>query len=85
MLLHYLNLIFSRLVKEFVIANDPVKIRRILKVLGEDFALSNHPNARKGGAIGLAATAIGLGKVRVQGSEVIRLSLIYFSFEDIEK
>lgn len=71
--------------KEFVIANDPVKIRRILKVLGEDFALSNHPNARKGGAIGLAATAIGLGKVRVQGSEVIRLSLIYFSFEDIEK
>lgn len=71
--------------KEFVIANDPVKIRRILKVLGEDFALSNHPNARKGGAIGLAATAIGLGKVRVQGSEVIRLSLINFSFEDIEK
>eukprot|EP00105_Crassostrea_gigas_P042143 XP_019926291.1 PREDICTED: protein VAC14 homolog [Crassostrea gigas] len=52
----------ERLVKEFVIANDPVKIRRILKVLGEDFALSNHPNARKGGAIGLAATAIGLGK-----------------------
>lgn len=71
--------------KEFVIANDPVKIRRILKVLGEDFALSNHPNARKGGAIGLAATAIGLGKVRVQGSEVILLSLIYFSFEVIEK
>lgn len=57
-----------------MIANEPVKIRRILKVLGEDFALSNHPNARKGGAIGLAATAIGLGKVRVQGSKVIRLS-----------
>ncbi|XP_061189679.1 protein VAC14 homolog [Saccostrea echinata] len=52
----------ERLVREYVIANEPVKIRRILKILGEDFALSNHPNARKGGAIGLAATAIGLGK-----------------------
>lgn len=55
---------FSRLVREFVISDDPAKIRRILKILGEDFALSNHPNARKGGSIGLAATAIGLGKVR---------------------
>ena len=47
-----------------MISNDSVKIRRILKILGDDFALSNHPNARKGGSIGLAATAIGLGKVR---------------------
>nr|XP_022343635.1 protein VAC14 homolog isoform X2 [Crassostrea virginica] len=52
----------ERLVREFVISNDSVKIRRILKILGDDFALSNHPNARKGGSIGLAATAIGLGK-----------------------
>ncbi|XP_048746178.1 protein VAC14 homolog [Ostrea edulis] len=52
----------ERLVREFVISDDPAKIRRILKILGEDFALSNHSNARKGGSIGLAATAIGLGK-----------------------
>lgn len=51
--------------KEFVIVNDFVKIRRILKVLGEDFVLFNYFNVRKGGVIGLVVIAIGFGKVRV--------------------
>ena len=55
--------LIHRLVREYVAANQPGKIKHILKVLGEDFALSHYPNARKGGVIGLAATAIALGKV----------------------
>ena len=43
--------------------NNTAQIRRLLKVLGQDFALSLNPNSRKGGLIGLAAIAIALGKV----------------------
>ncbi|KAK6185081.1 hypothetical protein SNE40_007399 [Patella caerulea] len=48
--------------KDAVKNNDVETIKRVLKVVGEDFALSQNPNTRKGGLIGLAATAIGLGK-----------------------
>lgn len=40
-----------------------MQIRRLLKVLGQDFAMSKNPNSKKGGLIGLAAMAVGLGKV----------------------
>lgn len=53
------------MVKEFVIANKTDQIRRLLKVLGQDFTMSQHPNYRKGGLIGLAAVALALGKVKV--------------------
>ena len=33
------------------------------QVLGSDFAISQNPHMRKGGLIGLAAMAIGLGKL----------------------
>ena len=52
-----------RLVKDFVTTNQTEQIKRTLKVLGGDFAYSQNPNTRKGGLIGLAAVAIGLGKV----------------------
>lgn len=52
-----------RMVKEFAAVNNTGQIKRILRVLGQDFALSQNPHARKGGLIGLAAIAIALGKV----------------------
>lgn len=53
------------MVKEFVAYNHSTKLRRLLKVLGQDFAMSKNPNIKKGGLIGLAAVAIGLGKVYI--------------------
>ncbi|KAJ3649921.1 hypothetical protein Zmor_021637 [Zophobas morio] len=52
----------EKMVKEFAAINNTSQIKRLLKVLGQDFALSQNPHARKGGLIGLAATAIALGK-----------------------
>ncbi|XP_076449714.1 protein VAC14 homolog [Babylonia areolata] len=52
----------ERLVKDFVTNSQLDQIKRTLKVLGADFAYSQNPNTRKGGLIGLAAVAIGLGK-----------------------
>lgn len=52
----------ERMVKEYVLTGQKAQIKKILKVLGDEFALSHNPNARKGGVIGLAATAIALGK-----------------------
>ena len=37
-------------------------MNKLLRVLGQDFAMSQNPNMRKGGLIGLAAMAIGMGK-----------------------
>ena len=52
-----------RMTKEFVQTNQDGQVKKILKILGEDFAGSSNPNTRKGGLIGLAAAAIALGKV----------------------
>ncbi|GFO30048.1 Pol polyprotein [Plakobranchus ocellatus] len=51
----------ERIVKDLISANQFDQIKRLLKVL-EEFASSQNPNTRKGGLIGLAAVAIGLGK-----------------------
>lgn len=52
----------EKMVKEFAAVNNTGQIKRMLKILGQDFALSQNPHARKGGLIGLAAIAIALGK-----------------------
>ncbi|KAL0131673.1 hypothetical protein PUN28_002901 [Cardiocondyla obscurior] len=52
----------EKMVKEFAAHNNTVQIKRLLKVLGQDFANSQNPHTRKGGLIGLAAIAVGLGK-----------------------
>lgn len=49
------------MVKEFAMRDNTAQIKRLLKVLGQDFANSQNPHARKGGLIGLAAMAVGLG------------------------
>lgn len=53
------------MVRDFATAGQKQQIKRMLKVLGHDFALSQNPNSRKGGLIGLAATSIALGKVGI--------------------
>lgn len=56
------------MVKEFAAVNNTGQIKRLLKVLGQDFSLSQNPHARKGGLIGLAAIAIALGRVNINRS-----------------
>ena len=51
------------MVKDFAYVGNTVQIRKLLKVLGSEFAISQNPHMRKGGLIGLAAMAIGLGKL----------------------
>ncbi|CAC5400919.1 VAC14 [Mytilus coruscus] len=53
---------YQVIVKDLVTNSKRSQIKRVLKILGDDFALSNNPNARNGGFIGLAASAIALGK-----------------------
>lgn len=53
------------MVKEFVANNDVRQITRLTTVLAEEFAVSHNNHSRKGGLIGLAATAIALGKVKM--------------------
>lgn len=52
----------EKMVKEFAAVNNTVQIKKLLKVLGQDFATSQNTNTKKGGLIGLAATAVALGK-----------------------
>ena len=51
------------MVKEFLANNDVALIKRLTSVLTTEFSNSHNPHSRKGGLIGLAATAIALGKV----------------------
>lgn len=71
------------MVKDFAARNDTIQIKKILRVLGQDFALSQNPHSRKGGLIGLAAVAIALGKDTAQHiSDLIMPILACFSDSD---
>jgi len=59
------------MVKDFHANNNSTQIKKLLKILGQDFALSQNPHCRKGGHIGLAAVAIGLGPVLIAFSYFI--------------
>lgn len=52
----------ERIVRELISRNDTKQVRRVIEMLINNFALSQNSNSRKGGLIGLAATAIALGK-----------------------
>lgn len=72
------------MVKDFSARNNTVQIRRLLKVLGQDFATSQNPHTRKGGLLGLAAIAVGLGKDTGQYTEeLIRPILACFCDPDL--
>ncbi|XP_071746617.1 protein VAC14 homolog [Lepeophtheirus salmonis] len=52
----------EKMAREFVEnGNKTVPLNRLIKVLAEDFVKTNLPHYRKGGLIGLAAVAVGLG------------------------
>ena len=53
----------GRMVKDLVMINDYSQIKQVVSVLVHDFTLSSSANTRKGGLVGLAATAIALGRV----------------------
>jgi len=52
----------ERMVKEYHAGQAWDKVEGLLRVLAQDFAMSANPHSRKGGLIGLAATAIALGR-----------------------
>ncbi|GAB5587454.1 hypothetical protein Unana1_02354 [Umbelopsis nana] len=52
-------------------AKSPDRITQIIDTLVQDFVYSNNPNARNGGLIGLAATAIALGPAVVAYLDII--------------
>lgn len=51
------------MVKDLVMMVDYAQIKQVINTLKHDFTLSSNPNSRKGGLVGLAATAIALGRV----------------------
>jgi hypothetical protein len=51
-------------VKQLATSEDKAKIVALTGVLRKEFVFSTNPNSRKGGLIGLAATAIALGQAR---------------------
>ncbi|XP_022094574.1 protein VAC14 homolog [Acanthaster planci] len=52
----------ERLVRDLMQTNSTDQIDKLLQILGSEFTLSANGHARKGGLIGLAALAIGMGK-----------------------
>ena len=50
----------ENLIKQLQETDQKARITAIVEMLGQDFACSTNANHRKGGLIGLAATAIGL-------------------------
>lgn len=51
------------MVKDLVMLTEYGQIKQIISTLEHEFTLSSNPNSRKGGLVGLAATAIALGRV----------------------
>ena len=57
------------MVKDLVMLTDYGQIKQVISTLEHEFTLSSNPNSRKGGLVGLAATAIALGRVRERERE----------------
>ncbi|KAK2708677.1 protein VAC14 homolog [Artemia franciscana] len=52
----------EKMARDLAQASNTGLTKKLIKVLSEEFVISQNPNNKKGGLIGLAATAIGLGK-----------------------
>lgn len=61
--LYFCILTTCRLVKQLSTSEDSTKIVALMGVLRKEFVFSTNPNSRKGGLIGLSATAIALCQV----------------------
>ena len=53
--------IYYRTIRRFTADGNHTEIQKIISILSSEFALSQNPNSKKGGLIGLAACAIALG------------------------
>ncbi|KAI5708796.1 hypothetical protein M8J76_003535 [Diaphorina citri] len=73
----------EKMVKDFHQLNNHTQIRKLLKVLGQDFAVSKNPQTKKGGLIGLAAIAVGLGKDANQYTDQL-INPILANFSDAD-
>jgi len=51
------------MVKDLVMLNDYSQVKQVISALEHSFTLSSNSHSRKGGLVGLAATAIALGRV----------------------
>ena len=71
----------EKMVKEMVHIGNSSQIKKLLKVLGGEFAISQNPHMRKGGLIGLAAMAIGLGLYIFSTSFIRKLNLYIEKFQ----
>ncbi|KAL5268345.1 hypothetical protein ACHWQZ_G002270 [Mnemiopsis leidyi] len=73
----------ERIVRELVAKNDIKQVRKVIDMLVNNFVLSQNPNAKKGGLIGVAAAAIALGKdIGLFVSEIV--PPVLKSFVDVE-
>ncbi|XP_015918510.1 protein VAC14 homolog [Parasteatoda tepidariorum] len=73
----------EKMVRDFLRVGEIGEIRKLLRVLGQDFTRSQNINSRKGGLIGLAATAIALGKdTSMYVDELVQPSLSCFNDQD---
>jgi len=61
----------EKVVRSLVIQDDYNKVRAILLLLSDDYVRSTNEDARKGGAVALAACAIGLKKANEKRRDVI--------------
>ena len=52
----------EKMVRDMVTMNEMKQVSRIVNILQQEFVESSNPNSRKGGLIGMAASAIALGK-----------------------
>lgn len=68
------------MVMEFNSTKNHAPIRKLIHVLGQDFARSKDNNKRKGGLLGLAATSIGLGKVCSKAFNIKTQNYFMFMF-----
>ncbi|XP_011494021.1 PREDICTED: protein VAC14 homolog [Ceratosolen solmsi marchali] len=75
----------DKMVKDFAAHNNTAQIKRLFKVLGQDFATSHNPHGRKGGLIGLGAMAVGLGSANTAKymEEFIPPILVCFNDSDL--
>lgn len=67
---NYVYILHNRLIRQLVEVKDYERITFVIRCLTDDYTLSLLPNVRNGGAIGLAAVAIGLGIVSIITIEV---------------
>eukprot|EP00731_Ephydatia_muelleri_P026917 Em0018g1017a len=74
----------ERLVKDLLMMNDNSQIKQVIFALKDEFTLTSNPNSRKGGLVGLAATAIALGKpaIGVHLPELVQPVLVCFEDQD---